>query len=197
VKISDADSAAAPYTLTNATVLIDTAPVLAQIGAKSVDEGSALTFTTSASDADGDSLTYSATNLPAGASFNTETGAFSWTPADGQALSYTIKIDGDTKSTSSSYVWETDYSSAGTHTIDITVSDGIVQVTDQRTITINDVHPRWDVNEDGTVNVLDISIIGQKYGASVEATSVKLWLKAGSKAVSIFAASISGGEISL
>ena len=232
VKISDADSAAAPYTLTNATVLIDTAPVLAQIGAKSVDEGSALTFTTSASDADGDSLTYSAANLPAGASFNTATGAFSWTPADGQAgtyvvtfevtdgyisdsedvtitvnddnhalvittfvpensltynesdvitigiiatdadgqaLSYTIKIDGVTQRTSSSYVWETDYSSAGSHTIDIIVSDGIEQVTDQRTITINDVRPRWDVNEDGTVNVLDISIIGQKYGASVEA----------------------------
>jgi hypothetical protein len=32
------------------------------------------------------------------------------------------------------------------------------------------VHPRWDVNEDGIVNVLDISIIGQKYGASVEAS---------------------------
>ena len=51
VKISDADSAAAPYTLTNATVLIDTAPVLTQIGANSVDGGSALAFTTSASDA--------------------------------------------------------------------------------------------------------------------------------------------------
>ena len=70
--ISDAESATVPYTLTNATVLIDTAPVLTQIGAKSVDEGSALAFTVSASDADGDSLTYSATNLPAGASFNTE-----------------------------------------------------------------------------------------------------------------------------
>jgi hypothetical protein len=79
------------------------------------------------------------------------------------------KIDGVTKSTSSSYAWETDYSSAGSHTIDITVSDGIEQVTDQRTITINDVHPRWDVNEDETVNVLDISIIGQKYGKSVGA----------------------------
>jgi hypothetical protein len=206
--------------------------MLDSIGAKSVDEGSALTFTLDAYDADGDSLTYSATNLPAGASLNGATGAFSWTPADeqadtyaitfevidgyltdsetviitvndanhapiittfvpensltynesdvitigiiatdadGQALSYTIKIDGVTKSTSSSYVWETDYSSAGTHTIDITVSDGIEQVTGQRTITINDVHPRWDVNEDGTVNILDISAIGQEYGKSVGA----------------------------
>jgi hypothetical protein len=49
------------------------------------------------------------------------------------------------------------------------VSDGIEQVTDQRTITINDVHPRWDVNEDGIVNILDISAIGQEYGKSVGA----------------------------
>jgi hypothetical protein len=89
--------------------------------------------------------------------------------ADGDALSYTIKIDGVTQSTSSTYAWETDYSSAGTHTIDITVSDGIEQVTGQRTITINNVHPRWDVNEDGIVNILDISAIGQEYGKSVGA----------------------------
>jgi len=64
------------------------------------------------------------------------------TDADGDELTYDIKIDGVTQSTSSSYVWKTDYSSAGTHTIDITVSDGIDQVTDSRTITVNDVQPR-------------------------------------------------------
>ncbi|MCK4518254.1 hypothetical protein KAT92_05755, partial [Candidatus Babeliales bacterium] len=85
VVISDANSAAVPYTLTNATILVDTAPMLDNIGAKSVDEENALAFTASASDADGDSLTYSASGLPAGASFNTATGAFSWIPADGQA----------------------------------------------------------------------------------------------------------------
>ncbi|MDF1531891.1 MAG: putative Ig domain-containing protein, partial [ANME-2 cluster archaeon] len=170
-----------------------------------------------------------ATNLPAGASLNPVSGAFSWTPADGdagtyvvtfevtdgylsdpetvtitvndvnhvpvitafvpadgsvfgegdsitldvtasdtdnQALSYSIKIDGVTKSTSSSYAWETDYSSAGAHTIDITVSDGIDQVTETHIININDVHPRWDVNEDWEVNILDITLIGQKQGRS-------------------------------
>ncbi len=46
--------------------------------------------------------------------------------------------------------------------------DGIEQVTDSRTITINE-HPRRDVNEDGTVNILDITSIGQNFGASTEA----------------------------
>ena len=91
------------------------------------------------------------------------------TDADGQALTYNIKIDGVTKSTTSSYAWETDYSSAGAHTIDVTVSDGIEQVTDQHTITINNVHLRWDVNEDGSVNILDITTIGQEIGTTVEA----------------------------
>ena len=231
VVISDANSNAASYTITDTSVLIDTAPVLAGIGAKSVDEESALTFTVSASDADGDSLTYSASNLPTGASFNTATRVFTWTPADGQAgtysvtfdvtdgyltdsesvtitvnevnhapvitgfvpadsavfdetdtiiidvtasdvdgqaLSYTIKIDGVTYSTSSSYFWNTDYSSAGSHTILVTVSDGVNEVTSQRTITINNLHPLWDINEDQGVDILDITIVGQKYGTTVE-----------------------------
>ena len=232
VVISDANSNAASYTITDTSVLIDTEPVLAQIGAKSVDEESALAFTVSASDADGDNLTYSASNLPDGASFNTATRVFTWTPADGQtgtyvvtfdvtdsyltdsesvtitvnevnhapvitafipannavfdetdtitidvtasdvdgqALSYTIKIDGVTSSTSSSYVWNTDYSSAGSHTILVTVSDGVNEVTSQRTITINNLHPLWDINEDQSVDILDITIVGQKYGTTVDA----------------------------
>lgn len=232
VVIGDANSNAASYTITDTSVLIDTAPVLAGIGAKSVDEDGTLTFTVSASDADGDSLTYSASNLPAGASFNTATRVFAWTPVDGQAgtyavtfdvtdgylkdsesvtitvnevnhapvitafvpannavfdesdtinidvtasdvdgqaLSYTIKIDGVISSTSSSYVWNTDYSSAGSHTILVTVSDGTNEVSSQRTITINNLHPLWDINEDQSVDILDITIVGQKYGTTVEA----------------------------
>jgi len=65
-------------------------PVLASIGAKSVQEGSALTFAISATDADNDVLTYSATGLPSGASFNAATKTFSWTPGTGTAGSYSV-----------------------------------------------------------------------------------------------------------
>ncbi|MDO8748652.1 MAG: putative Ig domain-containing protein [Candidatus Omnitrophota bacterium] len=64
------------------------APVLAAIGAKSIAEGSVLTFTISATDADGDTLTYSSSNLPAGAAFNGSNGVFSWTPGYDQAAAY-------------------------------------------------------------------------------------------------------------
>jgi len=66
------------------------APVLNPIGDKSVDEGQALTFTVSATDPDGDVLTYSASPLPPGASLNGTTGVFTWTPGFTQAGSYPV-----------------------------------------------------------------------------------------------------------
>ncbi|MCG6945128.1 MAG: DUF2341 domain-containing protein, partial [Deltaproteobacteria bacterium] len=64
-------------------------PVLNSIGNKSVDEGQLLQFTISATDPDtGDTLTYSASNLPTGASFDPGTQTFSWTPNVGDAGTY-------------------------------------------------------------------------------------------------------------
>jgi len=65
-------------------------PVLAAISSKTVLEGATVSFTLSASDADGDSLTYSASNLPVGAGLNSATGLFTWTPAMNQSGSYSI-----------------------------------------------------------------------------------------------------------
>ncbi|MCJ7728553.1 MAG: putative Ig domain-containing protein, partial [Sedimentisphaerales bacterium] len=63
-------------------------PVLETIGNKSVSENSLLSFTVSATDADGDTLTYSAQNLPSGATFVGQT--FSWTPSYTQAGTYSV-----------------------------------------------------------------------------------------------------------
>ena len=65
-------------------------PVLNTIGSKSVNEGVLLSFTVTASDPDGDGLTFSASNLPSGASFNPSTRVFSWTPAFGNAGNYNV-----------------------------------------------------------------------------------------------------------
>jgi hypothetical protein len=65
-------------------------PVLNPIGAKTVDEGALLEFTITASDPDGDNLTYSASNLPTGANFNAAAQTFSWTPGYGAAGNYTV-----------------------------------------------------------------------------------------------------------
>jgi hypothetical protein len=86
-------------------------PVLASIGNKTILEGATLSFTLSATDADGDSLTYIATNLPDGAGFNGSTGVFSWTPAFDQSQVYSVTFS------------VSDGSDTDTETINITVTD--------------------------------------------------------------------------
>ena len=63
---------------------VNRAPVLAAVGNKSVNANSNLSFTLSATDADSDTITYSATGLPSGATLSSSTGTFSWTPTISQ-----------------------------------------------------------------------------------------------------------------
>lgn len=63
----------------------DDAPVLGAIGDKTGNELVALTFTASATDPnEGDTLVYSLVGAPVGATIDSGTGAFSWTPAEDQ-----------------------------------------------------------------------------------------------------------------
>ncbi|MBP2029473.1 hypothetical protein J2755_000393 [Methanohalophilus levihalophilus] len=203
------------------------APTLTTIGSKSTTATEPLTFTLTATDPEDDPLTFSATNLPEGATLDPSTGEFSWAPSIGQEgtyyvtfrvndgslmdsetvaitvnelnvapvidsfnpedsqffeetntitinvsahddnedeLSYTISIDNVVRSTSSEYNWKTDYKSAGIHTINVTVSDGVNTVSESHQINIIDVHPRWDVDKDGTVDDEDIAAISEKFG---------------------------------
>jgi hypothetical protein len=65
-------------------------PVLAAIGAKSVDEGQELAFTITATDPDNDSLAYTAGDVPTGAAFDEVSQTFTWTPDYGDAGNYTV-----------------------------------------------------------------------------------------------------------
>ena len=67
-------------------------PVLDPIGNKTVNENSLLEFTVNAADPDGDALTYSIYNLPAGAVFNPDTMTFTWIPGFDQAGTYNISF---------------------------------------------------------------------------------------------------------
>jgi hypothetical protein len=63
-------------------------PALTAIGDRIVNEGDTLRFTVSASDPDGDQLTYTAGNLPTGAAFDGTTGEFFWAPEFNRAGIY-------------------------------------------------------------------------------------------------------------
>ena len=65
-------------------------PVLDPIGNKLIDEGTLLSFTVSATDIDGDTLTFTENNTPPGAIFDESSLTFSWTPTYTQAGTYTM-----------------------------------------------------------------------------------------------------------
>lgn len=65
-------------------------PVIDEVSAKEVKEMETLTFTLRATDPDGGSVTWGSGNLPEGATLNSATGEFSWTPTSDQVQDYKI-----------------------------------------------------------------------------------------------------------
>lgn len=89
-KGSPPQSASAQFTIT--VINANQPPLLAPIGAKTTNVGQLLAFTATATDPDSSVLTFSAGNLPAGATF-TPAGAFSWTPSAGQNGNFSVTIN--------------------------------------------------------------------------------------------------------
>jgi PKD repeat protein len=87
-----ADSASPQATLSK-TIIISVqgvAPALTILGNQTVVSGTWINFTVSGASNSGGAVTLSATGLPAGASFDPSTGAFSWRPSQTQTGSYII-----------------------------------------------------------------------------------------------------------
>ncbi|MCL6591934.1 MAG: putative Ig domain-containing protein [Firmicutes bacterium] len=88
-------------------------PVFDSVDNQTVNEGQLLQFTVHGADPDGDTLSYTATNLPSGASFNPVSSQFNWTP---------------------------DYTQAGSYNVHFEVSDGKLIDSKDITITVNNVN---------------------------------------------------------
>ncbi len=103
------DSETVVFTVNNG----NEAPVLDAIGGQTIAEGALLTFVVTASDVNGDPLTYSASGLPSGAVFNVEQQRFSWTP---------------------------DFTNAGNFTVNISVTDGLFSDSESVEITVTNTN---------------------------------------------------------
>jgi hypothetical protein len=137
VVVGDIDGQSVPVSVVNGQVTINQPPLLNLIGEKSINEGELLEFNISATDPDGDPLTYSASSLPEGASFDADTRTFSWTPR---------------------------YDQAGVYSVHFEVSDGQLIDSEDVTITVVQLYEDWDVNGDSAANVLDMVLVGQYWG---------------------------------
>uniref|UniRef100_S0DE16 Carbohydrate esterase family 1 protein n=1 Tax=termite gut metagenome TaxID=433724 RepID=S0DE16_9ZZZZ len=95
---------------------VNAAPAFSESGeTQAVDENRSLMFGVEATDPDGDAVAYSASGLPAGASFDPATQQFTWHPDYTQAGEYTVTFtasDGDRP-----------YSLSSTKTVTISVRD--------------------------------------------------------------------------
>ena len=90
------DKGASDSTQVRITVLdVNRNPVLIALPDTTINEEQLLEVVVMASDADGDSLTYTAADLPQGAMFNASTKQFSWRPEFGQTGTYTITFSVD------------------------------------------------------------------------------------------------------
>jgi hypothetical protein len=136
VVVGDINGSPVTVSVVSGTVTMDRPPVLNTIGSRSINEGATLSFTISATDADGDAMTYSASNLPVGATFSSATRTFTWTPGYSQAGAYA--------------------------SVRFQVSDGQMTDYEDIAITVGNVL-RPDVNGDGSINVLDMITIGQHW----------------------------------
>jgi len=74
----------------NVQVGIDRPPVLTSPGNKNVNENVLLNFTLSATDPDLDTIAYSMVGTPTGATLNSASGAFAWTPGYAQSGVYVV-----------------------------------------------------------------------------------------------------------
>ena len=116
IQVSVSDGTVTFYTTITITVQeVNSPPVLNTISNQTIQELSKLTLNITATDTDipTNTLSYGATNLPTGASININTGTLTWTPAESQV---------------------------GTHTIQVTVSDGTATASQSFTITVRETN---------------------------------------------------------
>ncbi len=81
-----------PEMVTMADVAANRPPVLTPIGPQTVRVGETLTFTVSATDADGDTLTFSGEDMPDTATIDSNTGVFSWIPTVGNIGEHSVSL---------------------------------------------------------------------------------------------------------
>ena len=112
-------------------------PIFNPIPDQTVKEGALLQFTVSATDPDGDALTYSASGLPTGANFDPSTQTFSWTPGFDQVGSYSVTFS------------VSDGKLSDSKGISITVSDVPLSIT-RLNNTPNPFSPNGDGSKDNT-----------------------------------------------
>ena len=142
VQVTDVAGLTADETVTIQVNEVNQAPILAAIGDRTIDVGSLVTFTATATDVDipTNGLSFSIDeNAPAGAIINPVTGVFSWTPTEVGEFSLTVLVTDDGTPTLND-----------SETINITVESGDV---DPPLLNASLAEDTGETNEDGITSI--------------------------------------------
>lgn len=90
--ITDGNANTVTINYSKGSVAVNQVPVLAKVADQKVKEMEKLSFAVSAADPENDPLTFTAVNLPKGASFDAPSKTFSWTPSYNDAGNYAVKF---------------------------------------------------------------------------------------------------------
>src|SRR5262245_49716558 len=174
VRVTDSGSPSLSDTKTFTVTVneVNNAPVLAVIANQTVNEGSVLTVTASATDADvpANTLTYSLDpGAPAGASINSTSGLFSWTPSEAQGPgSYPITVratDSGTPSLSDAKTFTVTVNEVNSAPVLAVIADRTVNEGSLLTVSVS------ATDNDVPTNTLTFSLVSPPAGASINATS--------------------------
>jgi hypothetical protein len=132
-KVSDGSVDSLIATVSATITSVNDAPIFETIGNKMINELATLTFTASATDPDSTGLIYSLENTPTGATINSTTGVFAFTPTEAQGPE--------------------------TYTLIVKVSDGIKTDSEEIMITVNEVNVTPVAQEGSTSTNEDTSKI--------------------------------------
>src|SRR5262245_35945490 len=151
---------------------VNNAPVLGVIANQTVNEGSVLTVTASATDADvpANTLTYSLDpGAPAGANVNSTSGLLSWTPSEAQGPgSYPITVrvtDSGTPSLSDTKTFTVTVSEVNSAPVLGVIANQTVNEGSLLTVTVS------ATDNDAPTNTLSFSLVSPPAGASINASS--------------------------
>jgi hypothetical protein len=144
-------------------IKVDRPPVLAAIGHLSTLTGAAVDIQASATDPDGDAVTYSAVGLPAGVTIDTNTGLLTGAPTQANVYNVTVSASDGTLSVNRNFEWTVTAPSTGRVTFmqarssavrNTTASISVAYPAAQTAGSLNAVVVNWD---DPTVLVWSVT----------------------------------------
>ena len=176
VRVSDGNGGTASETVTVTVNEINTSPVLGSIGSQGVNRPGTLTFTAAALDGDvingaDDALEFSLTGAPTGASMDSVTGMFSWTPTAGQVGTHTVTVTvADGAGTSDSETVTMTVTEGGTNEAPVLDSIGPQEIDELGTLGFN------ATATDGDGDSLEFTLAGNRpHGASMTPGGAFSW----------------------